>query len=54
MLRAKTTAEFHLTLAHEKDQDLGWVDARAVDISESSNEFLDLVAKQAGGVSTEL
>ncbi len=28
----------------------GWVDARAVDISESSNEFLDLVAKQAGGV----
>jgi len=27
----------------------GWVDARAVDISESSNEFLDLVAKQAGG-----
>jgi len=25
----------------------GWVDARAVDISESSNEFLDLVAKQA-------
>ncbi|HSP18731.1 MAG TPA: MotA/TolQ/ExbB proton channel family protein [Myxococcaceae bacterium] len=32
----------------------GWVDARAVDISESSNEFLDLVAKQAGGVSTEL
>ncbi|HVP59321.1 MAG TPA: MotA/TolQ/ExbB proton channel family protein [Myxococcaceae bacterium] len=29
----------------------GWVDARAVDISESSNEFLDLVAKQAGGSS---
>jgi biopolymer transport protein TolQ len=27
----------------------GWVDARAVDISESSNEFLDLVAKSAGG-----
>ena len=29
----------------------GWVDARAVDISESSNEFLDVVAKQmsAGG-----
>ncbi len=27
----------------------GWVDARAVDISESSNEFLDLVAKQAAG-----
>ena len=26
----------------------GWVDARAVDISESSNEFLDLVAKSAG------
>jgi biopolymer transport protein ExbB/biopolymer transport protein TolQ len=24
----------------------GWVDARAVDISESSNEFLDVVAKQ--------
>lgn len=32
----------------------GWVDARAVDISESSNEFLDLVAKQAGGVGPEL
>lgn len=29
----------------------GWVDARAVDISESSNEFLDLVAKSAGGSS---
>ena len=28
----------------------GWVDARAVDISESSNEFLDVVAKQVGGV----
>ena len=27
----------------------GWVDARAVDITESSNEFLDLVAKSAGG-----
>jgi biopolymer transport protein TolQ len=27
----------------------GWVDARAVDISESSNEFLDVVAKQVGG-----
>jgi biopolymer transport protein TolQ len=27
----------------------GWVDARAVDISESSNEFLDLVAKSASG-----
>jgi biopolymer transport protein ExbB/biopolymer transport protein TolQ len=26
----------------------GWVDARAVDISESSNEFLDVVAKQMG------
>ena len=26
----------------------GWVDARAVDISESSNEFLDPVAKSAG------
>ena len=26
----------------------GWVDARAVDISESSNEFLDLVAKSGG------
>jgi len=32
----------------------GWVDARAVDISESSNEFLDLVAKQAGGTGPEL
>lgn len=28
----------------------GWVDARAVDISESSNEFLDVVAKQVGGL----
>lgn len=27
----------------------GWVDARAVDISESSNEFLDVVAKHLGG-----
>ena len=27
----------------------GWVDARAVDISESSNEFLDVVAKQMSG-----
>jgi len=27
----------------------GWVDARAVDIAESSNEFLDVVAKQLGG-----
>lgn len=27
----------------------GWVDARAVDISESSNEFLDVVAKQVAG-----
>ena len=32
----------------------GWVDARAVDISESSNEFLDLVAKSAGGAGPEL
>jgi biopolymer transport protein ExbB/biopolymer transport protein TolQ len=24
----------------------GWVDARAVDISESSNEFLDVVARE--------
>jgi biopolymer transport protein ExbB/biopolymer transport protein TolQ len=30
----------------------GWVDARAVDISESSNEFLDLVAKSAGTTTT--
>ena len=28
----------------------GWVDARSVDISESSNEFLDVVAKQVGGL----
>ena len=28
----------------------GWVDARAVDIAESSNEFLDVVAKQVGGL----
>ncbi len=27
----------------------GWVDARAVDISETSNEFLDVVAKSLGG-----
>jgi biopolymer transport protein ExbB/biopolymer transport protein TolQ len=27
----------------------GWVDARSVDISESSNEFLDVVARNAGG-----
>ncbi|MHB8879855.1 MAG: MotA/TolQ/ExbB proton channel family protein [Myxococcaceae bacterium] len=27
----------------------GWVDARAVDISESSNEFLDVVAKKLAG-----
>lgn len=27
----------------------GWVDGRAVDIAESSNEFLDVVAKQMGG-----
>src|ERR1700737_3682133 len=27
----------------------GWVDARAVDIAESSNEFLDVVSKQLGG-----
>ena len=28
---------------------LGWVDGRAVDMSESSNEFLDLVARKLGG-----
>jgi biopolymer transport protein ExbB/TolQ len=27
----------------------GWVDARAVDIAESANEFLDVVNKQLGG-----
>jgi biopolymer transport protein ExbB/biopolymer transport protein TolQ len=27
----------------------GWVDARSVDMSESSNEFLDLVARHFGG-----
>ena len=27
----------------------GWVDARSVDISESSNEFLDMVARHFGG-----
>jgi biopolymer transport protein ExbB/biopolymer transport protein TolQ len=26
----------------------GWVDARSVDISESSNEFLDVVARNMG------
>jgi biopolymer transport protein ExbB/biopolymer transport protein TolQ len=30
----------------------GWVDARAVDISESSNEFLDVVARHHGGAHT--
>lgn len=30
----------------------GWVDARAVDISESSNEFLDVVAKHSGAAPT--
>lgn len=29
----------------------GYVDARGVDMAESSNEFLDLVARQMGGVS---
>jgi biopolymer transport protein ExbB/biopolymer transport protein TolQ len=29
----------------------GWVDARSVDISESSNEFLDVVARHFGGSS---
>ena len=28
----------------------GWVDARAVDVSESSNEFLDVVARKLGGL----
>jgi biopolymer transport protein TolQ len=28
----------------------GWVDARAVDVSESSNEFLDVVARQLAGL----
>ncbi|WNG49546.1 MotA/TolQ/ExbB proton channel family protein [Archangium minus] len=28
----------------------GWVDARSVDISESSNEFLDMVARHLGGL----
>jgi biopolymer transport protein ExbB/TolQ len=30
----------------------GWVDARSVDISESSNEFLDVVARHFGGSHT--
>jgi biopolymer transport protein ExbB/TolQ len=30
----------------------GWVDARAVDVSESSNEFLDVVARQLAGIGT--
>jgi biopolymer transport protein TolQ len=30
----------------------GWVDARSVDISESSNEFLDVVARHLGGSHT--
>ncbi|QAT82928.1 MotA/TolQ/ExbB proton channel family protein [Corallococcus sp. CA054B] len=30
----------------------GWVDARSVDISESSNEFLDVVARHVGGGSS--
>jgi biopolymer transport protein ExbB/TolQ len=28
----------------------GWVDARAVDVAESSNEFLDVVARQLAGI----
>jgi biopolymer transport protein ExbB/biopolymer transport protein TolQ len=32
----------------------GWVDARAVDIAESSNEFLDFVARKLrGGVAAK-
>lgn len=31
----------------------GWVDARAVDVSESSNEFLDVVARKLAGVKDE-
>jgi biopolymer transport protein ExbB/TolQ len=31
----------------------GWVDARAVDVSESSNEFLDVVARQLAGLKSE-
>jgi len=31
----------------------GWVDARSVDISESSNEFLDVVARHLGGGSSQ-
>jgi biopolymer transport protein ExbB/TolQ len=31
----------------------GWVDARAVDISESSNEFLDVVARKLANVADE-
>ncbi|MBU8894327.1 MotA/TolQ/ExbB proton channel family protein [Corallococcus sp. H22C18031201] len=31
----------------------GWVDARAVDISESSNEFLDVVARHMAGGGTQ-
>ena len=27
----------------------GWVDARSIDIAESSNEFLDIVAKRLDG-----
>lgn len=29
----------------------GWVDAKSVDMSEASNEFLDLVARKVGGTS---
>ena len=27
----------------------GWIDARSIDIAESSNEFLDIVAKRLDG-----
>jgi biopolymer transport protein ExbB/biopolymer transport protein TolQ len=31
----------------------GWVDARSVDLSESSNELLDIVARRLSGVESE-
>ena len=31
----------------------GWVDARAVDLSESSNELLDIVSRNLGGIQAQ-
>jgi biopolymer transport protein ExbB/biopolymer transport protein TolQ len=31
----------------------GWVDARAVDLAESSNELLDIVSRNLGGIAAK-